>query len=172
MENMFSGDSLLAQVIVGNCWSIRTKASKEKGISLESQPMFVDCFNLVGGNGTKFNHNEGKATIGILAMIDSIDAPGYFTPANRNDLPLELQQYGFNVAKLNYKDKSEGIFQHVVVADFDKNTGKRTAKFLIQGCYFNNRSQPTFTIPGLAGWTTISGGTDVECRGGDEVEYS
>ena len=100
------------------------------------------------------------------------DTSFMFASRNRNDLPLELQQYGFNVAKLNYKDKSEGIFQHVVVADFDKNTGKWTAKFLIQGCYFNNRSQPTFTIPGLAGWTTISGGTDVECRGGDEVEYS
>ena len=49
-----------------------------------STNMFLNCNNIVGGNGTKYNATYKDAT---YARIDTAETPGYLT--NINDKPGE-----------------------------------------------------------------------------------
>ena len=90
--------------------------------------MFEGCNNLIGGNGTKFNpkDKDKKAILGEAAKIDGLgdgdNNQGYFTPADITALDETLKGFGFNVARLTYK--TDNVFEHVVVTNMDKFTGK------------------------------------------------
>lgn len=65
----------------GSCHELETIIA---GPNFVAQPgsnspnMFLDCFNLVGGNGTAYN---GSKITGEMAHIDTSENPGYFTGA-------------------------------------------------------------------------------------------
>ena len=65
----------------GSCHELETIIA---GPNFVAQPgsnspnMFLDCYNLVGGNGTTYN---GSKITGEMAHIDTSENPGYFTGA-------------------------------------------------------------------------------------------
>ena len=76
MGYMFDGCSSLKTVYVGEGWTTSALWS--------SKNMFVDCAQLMGGNGTAFNPMYVAST---YARIDAVDVPGYFTDVAVLDSP-------------------------------------------------------------------------------------
>lgn len=65
----------------GSCHELETIIAGPNFVcqpSSNSPNMFLDCFNLVGGNGTTYN---GSKITGEMAHIDTTENPGYFTSA-------------------------------------------------------------------------------------------
>lgn len=69
MRNMFYTCTALATIYAPDF---------AKHPSLQSNDMFRDCPNLVGGNGTQYNSSHTDAT---YARVDRAGVPGYFTQA-------------------------------------------------------------------------------------------
>ena len=69
MRKMFLGCKNLKTIYVGEGWN----TSRNEGL----EDMFVDCPNLVGGKGTKYDEDH---TDGSYAHIDGGESnPGYLT---------------------------------------------------------------------------------------------
>ena len=68
MGQMFYGCSALTAIYVSNTWDV-------SGV-MGSTDMFLDCTNLVGGQGTTYNSSYTDKT---RAVIDASGTPGYLT---------------------------------------------------------------------------------------------
>ncbi|MBQ3619116.1 MAG: BspA family leucine-rich repeat surface protein, partial [Bacteroidales bacterium] len=89
MSGMFYGCSALKTICVdNNLWNISATSGND---------MFLNCTNLVGGNGTTYNENSTDKT---YALIDgSNNKPGYLTNINHQNLSIALKsgiEYTFN----------------------------------------------------------------------------
>ncbi len=77
MNTMFSDCTQLRTIYVSSLWS--------KDFVRSSNSMFYDCYNLVGGCGTKFDSRYTDAT---YALIDEgEDNPGYLTDVTKIPVP-------------------------------------------------------------------------------------
>lgn len=81
MGNMFANCSNIRTIYVGEGWSTQVVA--------ESESMFFNCPNLVGGRGTRWSD---EFTDALYAHIDGgSDNPGYFT--DKNAEPVESEAW-------------------------------------------------------------------------------
>ena len=80
---MFTGCTSLKTVYVSDSWKIENIADKVS--------VFDECISIVGGNGTKYDENKISSD---YARIDTADAPGYFTAAEK--APSEKQSLSFD----------------------------------------------------------------------------
>lgn len=69
IRGMFSQDSELSTIYCSHDWSVNEKIT-------DSEDLFINCIQLVGGAGTVYNYDNRDMT---YARPDSPDAPGYFT---------------------------------------------------------------------------------------------
>ncbi len=105
MGGLFSGCKKLTTIYASNEWSNENV--------INSQYTFYECYNLVGGNGTKYSEHYQSA---YYARIDrGPDAPGYFT--NKSSHFLNGHEFvdlglpsGKLWAKTNYGANSEGDY--------------------------------------------------------------
>ena len=74
MKDMFSGCEALTTIYASDRFVTAQVTGQRAG-----QNVFMDCFNLVGGNGTRFNPDN--VNVGY-AHIDTESNPGYFTERN------------------------------------------------------------------------------------------
>ena len=68
MSDMFNGCSALTTIYVSDNWSIENVSSGNR--------TFLDCLNLVGGNGTAYSPSN---TTALYARIDKTGQPGYLS---------------------------------------------------------------------------------------------
>lgn len=153
--NMFSSCSQL-ETIYGNSWDIlanMTEEEKQRFLSAQSNMsyanyMFYGCFNLVGGNGTKYNmmvRDDYKYT-----HIDNKSGFGYFTMK-----PSDLKAYGVanrDVLTFYYDTIQWGRVGHKYDVDLAEgedwhDQGWNYNDFIVKAIIdksFSNYSIPTF----------------------------
>ena len=99
MDLIFSGCSALEKIIVGDGWAV--------GENTAAYNMFDLCFNLVGGNGTRYVDNIG--THKAYAHIDGgASNPGYLSNLTQAELLARLKTDGnnFNLELCIQKEKN------------------------------------------------------------------
>ena len=108
MTWMFRGCTNLTTIYVGDKWSTAAV--------VQSNGMFEDCDNLVGGMGTTYDANHTDAA---YAHVDGgTSNPGYFTATTNYDFVVNGIYYKFfggNLVAVTYKDDTYGCYSGEVV---------------------------------------------------------
>lgn len=109
-DYMFYACSNITTIYASNMWT-------RDNIS-DGSCMFTDCFNLVGGAGTRYK--DGKSSVNYAHIDGGTSNPGYFTykeyinPTNIKELPLEStsapNEVWYNLQGVRVEAPSKGIY--------------------------------------------------------------
>ena len=115
---MFDHCTSLRTIYVGSGWTIGVPDKQTKyNAKIAEQQVFTNCYNLIGGNGTKYGESKSSKDFcfGKMATIDYIDKDGnarfgYLTPSNLYDKNMHIYQ-------IEYVNCANNFMQTVLVDD-------------------------------------------------------
>ena len=141
MLRMFKGCSELKSIYVSDKWT----TGDHNAWGYNAKEMFLDCPNLVGGNGTKYDANHVGAE---YAHVDGgKDNPGYLTKQQdlfkTQNLILSGQigvSFNLDLSSLTEQERNASYMEFSInggtsIVPFDKNSKNASGKYYRFTCY-------------------------------------
>ncbi|MBO6134693.1 MAG: BspA family leucine-rich repeat surface protein [Lachnospiraceae bacterium] len=140
MNNMFSGCTSLATIKASNSFVVNNGA--------DTQDMFFDCGNLIGGNNTVYSdsHIDGE-----YARIDTAATPGYFTDGGSTPTPTSVT-YTITFDQNHTDGGTWGSVETYISDSFDWSTNLADIMRTETSGAFNT----SIVIPGNEKWMMMS----------------